>query len=99
GLKWNGLAINGQYFRRWLSDFIADGPLPLASTLYHGFEWTAGQFVIPQKLQLYGRGSKVFGQFGDSSEFGGGARWYFLPTELLWLNAALIKVDLAPCRG
>jgi len=99
GLKWNGLAINGQYFRRWLSDFIADGPLPLASTLDHGFEWTAGQFVIPQKLQLYGRGSKVFGQFGDSSEFGGGARWYFLPTERIWLNAELIKVDRAPYSG
>ncbi|HEV7550074.1 MAG TPA: hypothetical protein VGP65_00220, partial [Candidatus Angelobacter sp.] len=32
GLKWNGLAVNGQYFMRWLGDFVADGPLPLAST-------------------------------------------------------------------
>lgn len=99
GIKWNGLAVNGQYFLRWLSDFVADGPLPLASTFDRGFELTAGHFVIPQKLQLYGRGSQVVGQFGDSSEYGGGARWYFLPTERLWLNAELIKVDRAPYSG
>jgi len=38
GIKWNGLAVNGQYFMRWLSDFAADGPLPLASTFDHGAE-------------------------------------------------------------
>jgi hypothetical protein len=99
GIKWNGLAVNGQYYRRWLSDFIADGPLPLASTFDHGFELTAGHFVIPRKLQIYGRGSKVFGEFGDSSEYGGGARWYFLPTERLWLNPEVIHVDRAPYSG
>jgi hypothetical protein len=99
GIKWNGLAVNGQYFMRWLSDFTADGPLPLASTFDHGFEWTAGQFVSPKTLMLYGRGSNVFGQFGNSYEYGGGARWYFLPTERLWLNAELIRVNRAPYSG
>ena len=33
GIKWNGLAVNGQYFVRWLDDFDADGPLPLTSTM------------------------------------------------------------------
>jgi len=32
GVKRSGLAVNGQYFFRWLNDFDADGPLPLAST-------------------------------------------------------------------
>jgi hypothetical protein len=99
GIKWNGLAINGQYFMRWLNDFEADGPLPLASSYDHGFELTAGQFVIPKTLVFYGRGSKVFGQFGDSHEYGGGAKWYFLPTERLWLNAELIRVHGAPYSG
>ena len=49
GIKWNGLAVNGQYFLRWLNDFDADGPLPLASTFDHGFELSASQFVIPQE--------------------------------------------------
>ena len=60
---------------------------------------TASHFVIPKTLVLYGRGSKVFGQFGDSHEYGAGAKWYFLPTERLWLNAELIRVDGAPYSG
>ena len=99
GLKWRGLAVNGQYFMRWLGDFEADGPLPLKSTFDHGFELTAGHFVIPKKLQLYGRGSAVFGEFRNSSEYGGGVRWYFLPTERLWLNAELIRINHAPYGG
>jgi hypothetical protein len=99
GIKRSGFAVNGQYFMRWLNDFEADGPLPLTYTFDHGFELTAGHFVVPKKLMLYGRGSKVFGQFGDSHEYGGGAKWYFLPTERLWLNAELIQVHRAPYSG
>jgi hypothetical protein len=99
GIKWNGLAVNGQYFMRWLNEFESDGPLPLASTFDHGYELTAGYFVIPKVLQLYGCGSQVFGHFGDSSEYGGGVRWYFLPTERLWLNAELVRVNHAPYSG
>ena len=99
GIKWKGLAVNGQYFMRWLNDFEADGPLPLASTLDHGFEVTASHFVNPRKLALYGRGSKVFGQFGDSHEYGGGVKWFLLPTERLWLNAEVFRVNKAPYSG
>ena len=99
GLKWNGLAVNAQYFMRWLSDFEADGPLPIASTYDHGFELTAGHFVVPKTLLLYGRGSAAFGEFGDSHEYGGGAKWYFMPTERLWLTAELIRVHRAPYSG
>ena len=99
GIKWNGLAVNGQYFMRWLGDFEADGPLPLTSTFDHGYELSAAKFVIPKKLMVYGRGSQVFGQFGNSSEYGGGVKWYFLPTERLWLNAELMRVNKAPYSG
>jgi hypothetical protein len=99
GVKWNGLAINGQYFVRWLNDFDADGPLPLASTLDHGAELTAGYFVKPKKVMVYGRGSWVRGQFGDSHEYGGGVKWHFLPTERLWLNAEVFQIDRAPYSG
>jgi len=99
GIKRNGFAVNAQYFMRWLDNFEADGPLPLASTYDHGFELTAGHFVKPKTLMLYGRGSQVFGQFGDSHEYGGGAKWYFLQTERLWLNAELIRVQHAPYSG
>jgi hypothetical protein len=99
GIKRSGFALNGQYFLRWLGDMEADGPLPLASTFDHGFELTAGHFVVPRKLQLHVRGSAVYGQFGDSSEYGAGVKWYFLPTERIWLTAEVLNVDGAPYSG
>src|SRR5215218_8241562 len=99
GIKWNGLAVNGQYFTRWLSDFDADGPLPIASTFDRGGELSASYFVDPKKVALYGRGSWVRGQFGDSSEYGGGVKWFFLPTERLWVNTEVFRISKAPYSG
>jgi hypothetical protein len=99
GIKYNGLAVNGQYFMRWLNDFLADGPLPLSSTFDHGYELSASYFVVPKKVAVYGRGSQVFGHFVDSYEYGVGVKWHFLPTERLWLNAELMRVSKAPYSG
>lgn len=99
GMKWKGLAVNGQYYFRWLDDFEADGPLPISATFDHGFELSAGKFVIPKKLMLYVRGSAVYGQFGDSHEYAGGLKWHFLPTERLWLSAELMRVFKVPYGG
>ena len=99
GLKWSGLAVNGQYYFRWLDDFEADGPLPLSATFDHGFELSAGKFVVPKKLMAYVRGSAVFGEFRNSHEYAGGVKWHFLPTERLWLNAELMRVFRVPYSG
>ena len=99
GLKKSGFSVNGQYYMRWLGDFDADGPLPLASTFDHGFELSTGQFLIPRKLVLYARGSKVFGQFANPYEYAGGLKWYLLPTERLWLTGELMRVHGAPYSG
>ncbi|HYW73387.1 MAG TPA: hypothetical protein VE961_20360 [Pyrinomonadaceae bacterium] len=99
GLKKSGFSINGQYYFRWLNHFEADGPLPLASTFDHGFELSTGKFIIPKKLELYARGSKVFGQFANPYEYGGGFKWYFLPTERLWMTGELMRVYKSPYSG
>ena len=99
GLKWNGLAINGQYFVRWLNDFEADGPLPLASTKDHGAEISVGHFITPKKVMVFGRGSWVRGQFGDSHEYGAGVKWHPLPTERLWVIGEVFNVHRAPYSG
>jgi len=99
GLKKSGFSINGQYYFRWLSEFEADGPLPLASTFDHGFEASTGKFVLPKKLLLYVRGSKVFGQFANPYEYGGGFKWYFLPTERLWMTGEMMRVNKSPYSG
>ena len=99
GIKWNGVAVNGQYYVRWLNDFEADGPLPLASTFDRGGELSASYFVKPKKWMLYVRGSGVRGQFGNSYEYGGGVKWFFVPTERLSLTAEVFRVNKAPYSG
>ena len=76
GFKYRGFAFNAQYYLRWLNNFRADGPLPLSSTFDHGFEASAGYFVVPKTFELYGRASAVFGQFRDSSEYAVGFNWH-----------------------
>ena len=71
----------------------------LRRTLDHGGELTAGHFAKPKAVMVYGCGSWVRGQFGDSHEYGGGVKWHFLPTERLWLTAEVFRVDRAPYSG
>lgn len=82
GVKWRGLSVNGQYFFRWLNNFRADGPIPVAETFDHGFETVVAQFVVPKKWELYGRTSFVFGQFRNSYEYAPGVKWYPLGSHL-----------------
>jgi hypothetical protein len=99
GLKKSGFSVNGQYYMRWLDGFVADGPLPMDSTFDHGFELSTGHFVVPKKLVLYARGSKVFGEFASPYEYAGGLKWYLLPTERLWMTGELMRVHKAPYSG
>ena len=99
GPEEDGFAINGQYFFRRIDDFKADGPIPVNDTYDHGFELSVADFVTPEKLMVYGRGSMVFGEFGDSWEAGAGLKWYFVPTERMWLTAELMRVENVPYGG
>jgi hypothetical protein len=96
GLKWRGLAVNGQYYFRWLNDFVADGPLPLASTFDNGGELSASYFVVPKKFMLYGRASAIYGQFADSYEYAPGFKWYPINDHRVWLVGELLRVHRSP---
>jgi hypothetical protein len=48
---------------------------------------------------VYGRGSMVFGHFRDSWEAAAGVKWYFLPTERMWLSAELMRTVNVPYSG
>ena len=39
------------------------------------------------------------GHFGNSWEYGAGAKWHFLPTERLWMTAEVFKIKRAPYSG
>lgn len=95
GMKWRGFALNGQYYFRWLNDFEADGPLPLAATFDHGGELSASYFISPKNFMVYGRTSAIAGQFGNSYEWAGGFKWYFVPNQRVWFQGELMRVEKA----
>lgn len=97
GVKWRGFALNAQYFFRWLNHFKADGPIPVTETFDHGFETEISQFVIPKRLELYGRTSFIFGQFRNSYEYAPGIKWYLLPrNHRIWLVAEGLRIVNSP---
>ena len=97
GVKWRGLAVNSQYFFRWLNKFIADGPLPLKSTFDHGFETEISKMVVPKRWELYGRTSFIFGQFRNSYEYAGGVKYYLVPNNhRVWLVGEALRVFRSP---
>lgn len=76
GFKHRGASISLEYYLRWLSELQGSAPLPFDNIFDHGFYVQAGRFWLPKKLEFYGLGSYVTGEFGDGSEIGGGLNWY-----------------------
>ncbi|MDX2086269.1 MAG: hypothetical protein SFX73_00410 [Kofleriaceae bacterium] len=100
GVKYKGVFIGASYFARLLSEFVADGPLPVERLIDTGFYLQASFYPLKQKLQLYAVTSWVFGDkdagFQTQHEYLGGANWFFGNTRNLRMNAQVIRVDRSP---
>jgi len=77
GVKYQGWSLNAEYFWQWIDRIRADRAVPYADLFQHGFYVEAGFFVLPQRLELSARYSRVSGEFATRNEYAGGFRWYF----------------------
>ena len=96
GVKLKGYSLDFEYYLRWLSKFKSDLPLPVNSLFDHGFSTQASGIVIPQKLQVYGQASKLFGQYGKPWEVGVGINWYPFMSRMLRINGEFLHVKRSP---
>jgi len=96
GVKWRGMALEGEYYLRWLNDFRATGPLPTHRTFDHGFQLLASAMVLPETVQLYSMGAYIFGDFGDSWEMTGGLNWWIFRRREVRLNVEYIYDHHSP---
>jgi hypothetical protein len=100
GLKYRGLFLQTELYRRQLDSFVADGALPVTEIVDTGFYVQAGFYPIPRKLEIYAATSQIFGDddagFGDSSEYLIGANWYPFDTRNHRLNLQIIDVNDSP---
>jgi hypothetical protein len=76
GLKYRGMSFSTEYFLRWLTSLAGTGPLPVNSIFDHGFFAQGGGFLVPERLELYARGSLVTGDFGTGTAVASGVNWY-----------------------
>jgi hypothetical protein len=107
--KWRGWSLNFEYYLRNINDFKG---ATLPNLFDHGFWLQLGKFVLPGKLELLTRWSRVVGNSGtlgqddqSAEEIAGGLVWYFRDQHAKWtfdatyLNGAPIdsaSLDISP---
>lgn len=100
GVKYRGVFLQGEYYRRLMDNFVADGPLPVEEIDDSGFYVQAAFFPIKQTLELYATTSWVFGDedagFDTAREYLGGANYYPFDSRNYRLNLQVIDVDRSP---
>ncbi len=100
GMKYKGFFLQAEFYQRWLSGFEADGHLPNSEIIDRGFYMQAAFYPIPQKLELYGITSQIYGDkdagFSNSSEYGIGLNWYPVGTRNHRLNLQVLDVNKSP---
>jgi hypothetical protein len=76
--KYRGISLSTEIYRQGLTGLQGNGPLPLDALHTYGGVAQVGNFIIPQKFELYTRYSFVTGKFGSGSEIAGGLNWFLL---------------------
>jgi hypothetical protein len=93
GFKYKGWALHTEAYHRRLSNFLADGPLPLSEIKDNGFYVQGSYDILERKVQIYTGTSQIYGQFGDSSEYLIGVNWFPFGSRNLKVNAMVIDVN------
>jgi hypothetical protein len=100
GMKWRGVFLQTELYRRRLDNFVASGPVPVREIEDEGFYVQAAFYPLPRRLELYAVTSQIFGDedagFDDSSEYLGGINFYPLATRNHRLNIQVGEINDSP---
>ena len=100
GAKYHGFSFQSEYYWRRLSNFQANGPLPLSSIFDHGFQVQGMQMVVPKMVGVYLTYGQVFDDFDRRPyEISGGASYWPSGTRSWRLNLHLIHVRKSPAAS
>lgn len=95
--KYRGWTFMSEYYFRWLTDFLANGPLPLSSIYDNGFMATAGRMVVPRSVNVYAATGYVFDQFKRHPwELSAGVSYYPYHSRSWRVNAHYIHIVRSP---
>lgn len=85
-VKYRGWSLDGEYYWRLVDDFLATGPMPFEEMNDHGFQLQGSYMLLPQSLQAYVSGSKIYGEFGDPWDTALGINWFPMKRRELRVN-------------
>ncbi len=96
GLKYKGMALEAEYYWRFLSDFAGANTGAIADIDDHGFQVQSSAMVVPRTLQAYVSGSAIRGLYGNSSEVRAGLNWYVVKERGIRFNAEWLHLNNCP---
>ena len=96
GVKYRGMSLEGEYYRRWLTNFTGVNTGGIPDITDNGYQLQGSAMAVKDVLQLYMSGSQIFGDYGDPSEVRVGGSWYFMKERGLRLNTEFIHVNHSP---
>jgi hypothetical protein len=101
GAKLKGLALEGEYYWRKIDELkVIGNPIPVEELKDEGFQLLASAMVFPKKLQLYTTYSKIFGEYGDPTEWRAGLNFFpFKKTISARVNLQAIFMNKSPVGG
>jgi hypothetical protein len=101
GVKYRGLALEGEFYSRWVNNLRGPGTETLGFTEFNdqGFQLQASGMVVPKTLQGYAGVSKIFGEYGDPWDLRVGVNWFPWHLEVVRWNAEYLHTDHSPVGG
>ncbi len=99
GVKYMGWSLETEAYARWINNFETVGFIPVSSLFDKGFQVQASAMAVPQVLQFFVSGSKIYGQYGDPWDLTLGANWYPFARREMHINTEGIYLFHSPVGG
>ncbi len=96
GVKYKGVSVEGEYYRRWLNDYVGVNTASIPDISDNGYQMQTSAMVVPKVLQSYFSWSQIFGNYGNPWEWRTGQNWYFLKQRGVRVNGEFIHVNHSP---
>ena len=96
GIKYKGMAVEGEYYSRWLTNFVGANTGGIEDITDTGYQLQVSAMAVPKRLQLYFGNSQVFGRYGDQWEVRVGENWYLVKERGVRLNGEYIYANRSP---
>jgi len=96
GLKYKGMAVEGEYYWRWLGKYTGVNVGAVPDIFDTGYQLQISAMPVQKTLQAYVGVSQIFGDYGNPWEVRGGANWYPVKQRGIRVNGEMMYVNHSP---